>query len=228
MKKILFLIVLLNLCICNTLRAQAWYYNPLGFSPLELEAKNGFLLPAIAVGLCVLVTKHDTALANRLSFYNEGGTSWGYKYPYTTLYQNNTGINYHLRKWMSVGFELSVYVPRDSVNSTIGFAARPFARFYVFNKKKWRVYFESGVGIIYFTNRFPLPTTQDPRLGTHLNFDPKYGLGAEVNLDPKTSLLFGIRHAHVSNGDLDGVQRNPSFDSDGFFIGFSYQLVKSN
>ncbi len=222
MKKIAFLTLCLNLYICDTARCQAWYYNPLGVSPIALEAKNGFLLPAVAVGICLFATKKDTALANRLSFYNESGPSWGYKYPYTVLFQSNAGINYHLRKWMSIGFEMSVYVPRDSVNNTIGFAARPFARFYPFNKKRWRLYFESGVGIIYFFNNFPKPTTQDPRNGTHLNFDPKYGIGAEVNFDPKTSLLFGVRHAHVSNGDLIGVQRNPSFDSDGFFVGFSY------
>jgi hypothetical protein len=69
-----------------------WYTNPLGFKPLELHASMGFIVPAVAVGAVMLLTKRDTGLHNRLSIYNETGLSWGYKYPHTFMPQNNTGI----------------------------------------------------------------------------------------------------------------------------------------
>jgi len=182
----------------------------------------GFIIPAVAVGVCLLATKKDTTLSRRLSFYNEVGPSWGYKYPYTVMIQNSTGINYQLRKFMSVGVELDLCFPRDEFNSPTGIAIRPFARFYLVNRKPWRLYFESGGGFIYFTTEFPQPTDQDERLGTTVNGFTKYGLGSEINFSKSWAFLFGVRHIHVSNGNTKGVERNPSHDSNGFFLGIGY------
>jgi hypothetical protein len=201
-----------------------WYTNPLGFKPLELHAGMGFLVPAVAVGTVMLLTKKDTSLHNRLSLYNEIGLSWGYKYPYTFLPQNNTGINFQLRKYMSVGVEFDVYFPRDDFNKTVGFAIRPFARFYPVNKEKWRLYFESGGGFIYLVDQFPKPTDQDNRLGTYWNGTTKYGIGSEINFNQSNAIMLGVRHLHISNGNKKGVERNPSHDSNGFFIGISHKL----
>ncbi|HEY9167793.1 MAG TPA: acyloxyacyl hydrolase [Candidatus Kryptonia bacterium] len=200
-----------------------WYTNPLGFSPLELHAANGFLLPAAAVAACLIFTKDDTSLTNGNALYNEDGISWGYKIPHTTLFQNSTGISHALRRWMSVGLEICLYNVMDEYNNTGGVGVRPFARFYPLTEKRWRLYFESGVGIIYFFDNFPKPTIADSRLGTHWNATSKYGIGSEINLDSSTSIVIGARHVHVSNGNVLGVDRNPSHDSNGFFVGFSYR-----
>ncbi|WP_029298468.1 hypothetical protein [Chryseobacterium hispalense] len=135
-----------------------WYNNPLGFEPVKLHTSMGFIIPAVAVGTYLLLTKKDSDFKNRLSVYNETGLSWGYKYPYTFMPQNNLGINFQLRKFVSVGIEFDIYFPRDSFNKTTGFAVRPYARFYPINKQKWRLYFESGGGFIYLLNEFPEPT----------------------------------------------------------------------
>jgi len=201
-----------------------WYNNPLGFEPLNLHGGMGFLVPAVAVGTIMIFTKKDTSLQKRLSLYNETGLSWGYKYPHTFLAQNNTGINFRLRKYMSIGVEFSVYVPDDAFNKTVGFAIRPFARFYPFNRSKWNMYFESGGGLIYFHETFPSPTDQDNRRGTYFNGTTKYGIGSEIKLTQRNALLLGIRHVHVSNGNSKGVERNPSHDSNGFFVGYSIKL----
>ena len=199
-----------------------WYDNPLGFNPINLHTKNGFLIPAIAVTVCLLATDKDSTLTNKLNFYNETGISWGYKYPHTTLYQNNTGAQFFLRNWMSVGLDIGMYFPNDKYNSTGGISVRPFARFYPVNNTNWRLYFESGGGLIYFFNQFPKPTDQDSRLGTNWNGTTRYGIGGEINFDQSFALLFGIRHVHVSNGNTSGVERNPSHDSNGMFIGLTY------
>lgn len=203
-----------------------WYDNPLGFTPINLHTKMGFVLPAIAVGTCLLLTKADTTLKNKISIYNESGFSWGYKYPYTFMSQNNTGLDFQLRKWMSVGFEFDLYFPTDRYNRTIGFAIRPYARFYPINNRNWRLYFESGGGMVYFLENYPKPTDRDDRLGTFWNGTTKYGIGSQINFSTKTSVLFGVRHLHVSNGNTKGVERNPSHDSNGFYIGFSHKFDK--
>jgi hypothetical protein len=140
MKKFL-LSVLLTTMTANTLQAQfaygdKWYNNPLGFEPLKLHTSMGFIVPAAAVGTCLLLTKKNPDLQHKISIYNEIGLSWGYKYPNTFLPQNNTGINYQLRKFMSVGVEFDVLFAHDDFNATTGLAVRPFARFYAVNKQK--------------------------------------------------------------------------------------------
>jgi hypothetical protein len=111
---------------------------------------------------------------------------------------------------------------RDPFNDTWGVGLRPVARFYPVHTDHVRVYFESGAGLVYFVDQFPKPSTSDPRLGTNLNGSPKYGLGGEIRLGDDILLLLGIRHVHVSNGNTSGVERNPSHDSNGFYIGFTY------
>lgn len=201
-----------------------WYQNPLGFEPLNLHTSMGFFVPAAAVGACLLLTKKNTDLRQRLSVYSETGPSWGYKYPYTFLPQINTGINFQLRKFMSVGTELGAIFPRDNFNKTLGFDIKPFARFYAVNKENWRLYFESGGGFVYTFTEFPKPTDQDNRLGLRLNGITKYGIGSDFHISKNTSIMLGIRHLHISNGNTKGVERNPSHDSNGFFIGLTHKI----
>lgn len=51
----------------------------------------------------------------------------------------------------------------------------------------------------------------------------RYGVGGEINLGTEVSALFGARHIHVSNGNTSGPERNPSHDSNGFFLGVAYR-----
>lgn len=209
-----------------------WYENPLGFHPLNLHTSSGIIVPAVAAAACLLFTKRDTLLINRISFYSEGGISKGYYLPKTTMCQNNIGFFYHTRNWLHLGAEFNVYHPRDEFNNTWGFGIRPMVRFLPINKENYRLFFESGAGLIYFLNEFPQPTSgygefNEPRMGTKWNGSPKYGIGAEINIDKSFSVLFGARHVHISNGDTKGTERNPGHDSNGFYLGFSYKPIKN-
>lgn len=205
----------------TTYTEEQWYHNPLGFEPLSLHTRNAFIVPAIATAACLLLTEADSTFAKSVSLYTEYGPSWGYKYPYSTVHEANVGFVYSLRSWLDIGVELSMYKADDSFNNTIGLGFRPFARFSFITTESLKVYFESGGGITYFSPYFPLPTDKDPRLGTPWNGTTKYGLGALVSVG-NGKLMFGVRHLHVSNGNTSGVERNPSHDSNGFLLGYSY------
>ena len=43
-----------------------WYNNPLGFEPVKLHTSMGFIIPAVAVGAYLLLTKKDLDLQNLL------------------------------------------------------------------------------------------------------------------------------------------------------------------
>lgn len=219
-------VVLIALLLTKTTSGQnlpvgdSWYTNPLGFSPIDLHTKNGFLYPALVVGAVLLFTSPDSGFVKERFWGAEGGASFGYKYPYTNLVQANGSVGVFVRKWLSVGVDAGLTMPQDKYNSTIGISIRPFARFYFLQYRTWQAYFESGGGIIYFVDKFPVATEQDPRTGLNVNGTTRYGIGIDANLSEQSRINFGIRHVHISNGNAKGVEHNPSHDSNGFFAGY--------
>ena len=209
-----------------------WYQDPLGLKPLELSSAFGFVWGSAGVAACILFSKKDPSLQKRISFYQEAGHSWGYKPPYTRVLQNEIGVLYDLRKWLSAGLGWNAFYFRDKVNNTCGFGFRPFARWYPLTHEKIKLFFEYGAGISYSLERFPLTGTgwkaDTGRVGTRFNFTTKYGIGAEVKLSREITLQTGMRHFHVSNGNIAGIKRNPSHDSNGLFAGILYTPRKSS
>jgi opacity protein-like surface antigen len=201
-----------------------WYQNPLGISPLSLHTGNGLWIPIVTATAVMLLVPNDTTMVDRISYYNESGVSKGYMDRHTSIFQNNTGVLVRVRRWMSIGGEVTIYHPRDEVNNTWGFGLRPFIRFYVVERDRWRIYFESGAGLIYFLNEYPQPSGffGDTRTGTRLNGSPKYGVGTEVNIGQTVSIVAGVRHVHISNGNHPDADRNPGHDGNGFTIGVLY------
>ncbi len=196
---------------------EQWYENPLGFEPLALHTRNGFILPALAVAAGLLFTEADTS-GTVAAWMGQGGVSFGYKYPYCNLWQVSLARSWRLRTWMSAGVELLVYHPADQFNNTIGVGMRPYARFYPVRLENVEFFFESGGGLVWFVDYFPLPTDQDTRLGTPWNGTTKYGIGADYTI-AGFRFTTGIQHVHVSNGNTSGADRNPSHDSNGFYVG---------
>lgn len=205
-----------------------WYQNPLGFKPVNLHTSSGIILPAAAATAIVLLTKADTTLTRRLTWYEDIGVSYGYYGSRTTMYQNNLGILYPVRRYMSIGAEFNSCYVTDAVNNTWGFGVRPFVRFYPLNRAHFRLFFQSGAGLIYFLRPFPQPSGffGDYRMGTNLNGCPKYGAGAEFTLNGKLSGQAAIWHVHISNGNHPGSNRNPGHDSNGFSLGLMYRFGK--
>lgn len=228
MKKIILAIVLLATMKVNAQYPAftKWYQNPLGFKPLNLHTVNGILIPAAVATGILLLTKKDTSIADKFSVFTEMGWSQGWIADNTNIYQNNTGVLFHARKYMAIGTEFTTYYARDEKNNTFGIGVRPFVRFYPIHNKNFRLYFESGAGLIYFFDKFPKASGffGDNRTGTRLNGSPKYGIGAEFNINRQLSLQAGLRHVHVSNGNTSGEENNPGHDSNGIALGMMYRF----
>ena len=204
-----------------------WYQDPLGLKPLELSTAFGFVWGSAAIAACFIFTKEDTALQKRFSVYQEAGLGVGYKSPYTTVLQNNIGLLYSVRKWMSLGLAWNTFHFKDKINNTWSWGIRPFVRWYPYQNKRIRLFFEYGAGLSYSLSRFPLTgtgwETDTARTGTRFNFTSIYSMGAEYRSGNRLSFQAGVRHFHLSNGNLAGIQRNPSHDSNGFFVGLIYR-----
>jgi hypothetical protein len=205
-----------------------WYQDPLGLKPIQLSTAFGFVVGSATAAACLLLTKNDSAFQKKLSVYWEGGYGLGYKPPYTNVVQNDLGIFYSVRKWMSLGVCLNFSHFKDHVNDTWTIGMMPSARWYLYKGKPMNLYFQYGAGISYSLERFPLTGTgweaDTARTGTQFNFLSKYGIGIEIHLKKRFSFETGIRHFHLSNGNIKGIQRNPSHDSNMFFAGIIYNV----
>lgn len=202
-----------------------WYQNPLGVSPIALHTGNGIYLPAIAATGIIIFTKKDTTRAKRVSYYDDIGVSYGYYASKTTVYQNNLGFLFKVRKYMSLGAEFSSVHVKDSKNNTWGLGLRPFVRFYPVNRDVFKLFFQSGAGLVLFADTYPKPSGffGDNREGTRLNGSPKYGIGTEIKLNMQLAAQLGLWHVHFSNGDHPSDERNPGHDSNGFSVGLIYR-----
>jgi hypothetical protein len=234
-------LLMILLIISSTVNAQneklyapytKWYQDPLGLRPVELSSAVGFVWGSAAIAACLFFTKKDSSFQKRISFYQESGVSFGYKPPYTLSLQNNTGVLYKVRNWMSLGMEWNAFHFSDKTNNTWSFGVRPFSRWYPYVGKKISLFVEYGAGLSYSLNRFPLTGTgwdlDTARTGTHFNFTTKYGIGTEVHVTNRFFLQGGLRHFHLSNGNMKGMQRNPSYDGNGMFVGIIFSLQSCN
>lgn len=201
---------------------DSWKNNPLGFEPLKLHTLNGILLPAIAAGAVLMLTDPNTDAETEIHL--SIGSYEGYKYPETRLDQQLIGIDYRFRSYLSVGLDLGCLQTEDEFNNAEAVSITPYFRFYPYVAEKWRLYFESGAGLIRFNEPFPKPTDQDGRLGTETNGISRYGLGVDLRITDDYLLGVGIRHTHISNGDREGLERNPSHDSNGVNLTLRYPL----
>src|SRR4030095_7040689 len=109
------LLPLISLVYLTTARSQSsqiyppftkWYQDPLGLKPIQLSTAFGFVVGSVNAAACLLLTKNDSAFEKKLSPYWEGGYGFGYKPPYTNVLQNDIGVLYKVRKWMSLGMAL--------------------------------------------------------------------------------------------------------------------------
>ena len=112
--------------------------------------------------------------------------------------------------------------------SAHAFGLTPLGRFYPYRSKKIKLFFEYGAGVSISLRNFPMTGTgknaDTGRVGTRLNLTSKYGAGIEFDMNKKFLLQYAVRHFHLSNGNIKGIERNPSYDSNGFFIGVIYNF----
>jgi hypothetical protein len=203
-----------------------WYQDPLGFRPVQLSTAFGFVCGSAAVAACLLLTKKDSAFQKNVSVYWDGGYGIGYKPPYTNVIQNNVGVMYGMRNWISLGLEANFSHFKDHINNTSTIGIMPFAKWYLYKGQTVNFFFQYGAGVSYSFKQFPLSGTgweaDTARTGTQFNFLSKYGMGTEIHIKKRFSLEAGVRHFHLSNGNIKGIQRNPSHDSNMFFAGIIY------
>jgi hypothetical protein len=114
----------------------------------------------------------------------------------------------------AVGVQVPVYFAHDDENAA-GVGIQAMARYHFLNINRFSLFADILGGALYTTDDFPTG-------GTELNFTYAGGPGADFRLAPHLYLIAGFRFQHVSNGFIEGRDRNPILNSIGGYMGIKW------
>lgn len=158
--------------------------------------------------------------------FGEQGQSWltfsaggGYDFdavafvnPISVAYSTFLDDNF---EWILEG---SLWYFDTTDQDSFGAAAITSFRWHAVNNDAWSLFGEIGIGIC-------AQTEDVPPSGTEFNFAPRLGIGVTHRLgEGPIRAEFGVRWQHLSNGHIQGDDRNPAMDAAMVYIGIMWPL----
>ncbi len=126
----------------------------------------------------------------------------------------NVARGFYFRDNAAVEVQAPIYFAHDEENAS-GIGLQAVARYHFFNVKHISFYADILGGILWTSEDFPTG-------GTEFNFTYAGGPGASFRLYANMQLMTGFRFQHVSNGFIEGRDRNPIMNSLGGYVGLSW------
>lgn len=120
---------------------------------------------------------------------------------------------------ISLGGQLALYRGHDD-GEAYGAGVNLVGRWHFLNVGRVSFYGDLLGGVLELDDQFPDG-------GTRFNFTYAGGPGADVRLKDNLHLTLGFRFQHVSNGFIEGRDRNPVLNSLGGYVGLLWQLGRS-
>ena len=172
------------------------------FSDIRLSAKYhyGYLLPEYSF-FTYLINDHIDAFEFNIQKKTSGKDLWHklYKYP-------------------SIGFS---FIYTELGNNTIfgkAYAVHPYIQFNIFNRKRFDLRYQLGIGMCYATEHFDLiENYHNIAIGSHLNIWFNTELSASYRITPIVSMTAGTAFYHLSNANL--AEPNIGLNNLTFFCG---------
>jgi hypothetical protein len=217
-------IVLVGFIFVLTAQSQSyppftkWYQNPLGLKPIELHTSNAILIPGIAVGIIKLFDHYKRSSESTDWIGVQIGNTRNYfMEPYNASHFAFS-VQFQIAKKIHFGIENNYSLIASQ--EAFGGGIRPYFLFDFYRNNKFAVSFYSGAGLIFFNQNYPEKAIyfDEIKEGTRLNGSPKYGLRIDTKIFKHAHFGLEIAHAHFSNGNTLGPERNPGYDGNGLFI----------
>lgn len=129
----------------------------------------------------------------------------------------NSGLEYISNPLKSFGCELNIWQFYEGGITSTGIGIRPMTKYYLWRTNSYRVFIEVKGGVIYVTPQFP-------EGGSQFNFTATVSAGVDIRLSERTKWMFAGRYTHMSNWNMYGVDRNPTWDGLGMASGIIWLL----
>lgn len=126
------------------------------------------------------------------------------------------GYSTFIAEDVEFSLELGLFGHFQEGDDAAGFNPGFNFRYHFINRRRWSVFFDAGIGLIFSTDNVPDG-------GTGVNFTPRAGLGGTYQLNASgLRLLGGLRWHHISNARVEGEERNPDRDGILFYAGLTF------
>lgn len=119
---------------------------------------------------------------------------------------------YYFLNNVSIEAQVPIYFAHTETEDAGGFGVQADARWHFLNIQRFSLYADILGGVLWTSEDFPTG-------GTEFNFTYAGGPGASFRLTDSTYLVAGYRFQHVSNGFIEGRDRNPIMNSLGGYVG---------
>ncbi len=126
------------------------------------------------------------------------------------------GANYFIAERFSLGAELGGYGVGQPGDDAVGIGLSGIFRHHLFDWEQSTLFLEGSFGPVYISR-------STPEAGTHFNFISRLGAGMTFEMDEGAHLMAGARWWHLSNAQIDGVDRNPTINGVEFYIGLVWR-----
>ena len=114
-------------------------------------------------------------------------------------------VGYYFADHWSINAE-GVYFSFDEPTQTDAVGGNVIIRWHFLTRDRYSLYLDFGGGMLDARDEIPAG-------GTEINFDARAGLGGTIRLLNDLHLMGGVRYFHLSNGNIHGLDENPSIDA---------------
>lgn len=128
------------------------------------------------------------------------------------FYGGNLAAHYYFGDEVSIGAEFQGYWVDQVRDDTPLGGASLVLRWHLLAADKFSLFADGALGGSFAADDVP-------ETGTHFNYTAKLGGGATFELRDNLHLIGGLRFFHLSNGNLNGRDENPSQDGVQYFFG---------
>jgi len=127
------------------------------------------------------------------------------------------GVNYYFADEISLGVEVSGYGLTQPGDDVVAGAAGVVLRHHLLHDDRTSLFIDVAFAGAEATERVPPG-------GTRFNLVTQVGIGVTRALGGGPHLLLGARFIHVSNGNIEGDDRNPSINGVSAYAGLLFRL----
>ncbi|MEX0777300.1 MAG: acyloxyacyl hydrolase [Phycisphaeraceae bacterium] len=140
-----------------------------------------------------------------------------------TFYGGGVGVNYYALHGIAIRGEfVGLGVDQQPGSDAAGGGFNLLGRWHFFQQRRFSLFFEGGAGIFQADVSVPDGPRASRLDGTHFNFTLHAGVGATCQLMSNVHLVAAFRYMHLSNAAIEGIRRNPGFDSIGGYVGVMF------
>lgn len=163
-------------------------------------------------------TGYDAHPTQSPTLFQQGSAFWSFNFGASRdssrgeLYSTKINFNHYVQDNVAVSLGVSVgYANAQRTDNALFIGPNLGLRWHFITSDHWSLYADGHAGVIFHRDPIFSPDS------LNFNFNLQSGFGITYRLNERLVLNSGLRFQHLSNGRIEGKQRNISYNT---FLGY--------